>query len=102
MMAKALGSLGTLCESDGSWVIGSSGDSKNQRNPLSMVVDETSVPMEPFRHVFNVDNMKLMIGEYDVKIFTKSVSQFTTPSVTVFVATECRIRSPKERRKVVG
>jgi hypothetical protein len=40
-------------------VIGSSGDSRNQKmTGFSMVVDETPVLTEPFLQVFNANNIK--------------------------------------------
>ena len=47
---------------------------------------------DEFTHVFKVDNMKMMVLEYNVEISSKGISKFSTADgrVTYFVATETR------------
>lgn len=105
MMAKTLGLSEIIFEGrEGTehdfHVTATAGESKWEvPNRFLVLLDETPVLTEPFRHVFKVDNMRLMIADYDVKISTKGISQFTSPGVTVFVATESRISSPEETEK---
>ena len=74
---------------DGKIII-SAGDSKNSSmNSFSKTVGTTDAE---FMHVFKVDNMKMMVLEYNVEISTKGISKFYTSDgrVTYFVATESR------------
>ena len=47
---------------------------------------------DEFTHIFKVDNMKMMVLEYNVEISSKGISKFSTDDdrVTYFVATESR------------
>ena len=58
-------------------------------NSFSKTVGKTDAE---FMHVFKVDNMKMMVLEYNVEISTKGISKFFTSDgrVTYFVATESR------------
>ena len=74
---------------DGKIII-SAGDSKNSSmNSFSKTVGTTDAE---FMHVFKVDNMKMMVLEYNVEISSKGISKFFTSDgrVTYFVATESR------------
>ena len=68
----------------------SAGDTKNSSmNSFSKKVGSTD---EEFVHIFKVDNMKMMVLEYNVEISSKGISKFSTEDgrVTYFVATESR------------
>ena len=66
------------------------GDSKNcSMNSYSKKV---AIADEDFTHIFKVDNMKMMMLDYNVEISSKGISKFSTEDgrVTYFVATESR------------
>ena len=68
----------------------SAGDTKNSSmNSFSKKVGSTD---EEFVHIFKVDNMKMMVLEYNVEISSKGISKFSTADgrVTYFVATETK------------
>ena len=74
---------------DGNIVVGA-GDSKNSSmNRYTKKVGKTE---SEFRHVFKVDNMKMMMLDYNVEISSKGISKFSTRDgrVTYFIATESR------------
>lgn len=74
---------------DGNIVVGA-GDPKNSSmNRYTKKVGKTE---SEFRHVFKVDNMKMMMLDYNVEISSKGISKFNTRDgrVTYFIATESR------------
>jgi len=88
--ARVLGLPEVIVEGvDGNIVVGA-GDSKNSSmNRYTKKVGKTE---SEFRHVFKVDNMKMMMLDYNVEISSKGISKFSTRDgrVTYFIATESR------------
>ena len=88
--ARVLGVPDIIIKGDGSQITISAGDSKNSSmNTFSKTVGTTT---DEFTHIFKVDNMKMMVLEYNVEISSKGISKFSTADgrVTYFVATESR------------
>ena len=88
--ARVLGVPDIIIKSDDGTITISAGDSKNSSmNSYSKKVGTTK---DEFTHVFKVDNMKMMVLEYNVEISSKGISKFSTADgrVTYFVATETR------------
>ena len=88
--ARVLGLPDIIVEGDGTNISISAGDSKNSsmNNYSQNIVESDST----FRHVFKVDNMKMMMLQYNVEISTKGISKFSTEDgkVTYYIATESR------------
>jgi hypothetical protein len=88
--ARVLGLPEIIVEGDGTNISISAGDSKNSsmNNYSQNIVESNS----EFRHVFKVDNMKMMMLQYNVEISTKGISKFSTEDgkVTYYIATESR------------
>ena len=88
--ARVLGLPDIIVEGDGTNISISAGDSKNSsmNNYSQNIVESDST----FRHVFKVDNMKMMMLQYNVEISTKGISKFYTEDgkVTYYIATESR------------
>jgi hypothetical protein len=88
--ARVLGVPEIIVKGEDGKITISAGDSKNSSmNSFSKAVGSTD---EEFEHVFKVDNMKMMVLEYNVEISSKGISKFSTADgrVTYFVATESR------------
>jgi hypothetical protein len=87
--ARVLGLPDIIVEGDGTNISISAGDSKNSsmNNYSQNIVESDST----FRHVFKVDNMKMMM-QYNVEISTKGISKFYTEdgNATYYIATESR------------
>ena len=66
------------------------GDSKN--SSMNSYSKKGAIADEDFTHIFKVDNMKMMMLDYNVEISSKGISKFSTEDgrVTYFVATESR------------
>lgn len=66
------------------------GDSKN--SSMNSYSKKVAIADEDFTHIFKVDNMKMMMLDYNVEISSKGISKFSTEDgrVTYFVATESR------------
>ena len=88
--ARVLGLPDIIVEGDGTNISISAGDSKNSSmtNYSQNIVESDST----FRHVFKVDNMKMMMLQYNVEISTKGISKFYTEdgNATYYIATESR------------
>ena len=88
--ARVLGLPDIIVEGDGTNISISAGDSKNSsmNNYSQNIVESDS----KFRHVFKVDNMKMMMLQYNVEISTKGISKFYTEdgNATYYIATESR------------
>ncbi len=88
--ARVLGLPDIIVEGDGTNISISAGDSKNSsmNNYSQNIVESDST----FRHVFKVDNMKMMMLQYNVEISTKGISKFYTEDgkATYYIATESR------------
>ncbi len=86
--ARVLGLPDIIVEGDGTNISISAGDSKNSsmNNYSQNIVESDST----FRHVFKVDNMKMMMLQYNVEISTKGISTFYTEdgNATYYIATE--------------
>ncbi len=88
--ARVLGVPEIIVKGEAGKITISAGDSKNSSmNSFNKTVGSTD---EEFEHVFKVDNMKMMVLEYNVEISSKGISKFSTADgrVTYFVATESR------------
>ena len=88
--ARVLGLPEIIVEGDGTNISITAGDSKNSSmNNYSQKIIESN---SQFRHVFKVDNMKMMMLQYNVEISTKGISKFSTEDgkVTYYIATESR------------
>jgi hypothetical protein len=88
--ARVLGVPEIIVKGEDGKITISAGDSKNSSmNSFSKAVGSTD---EEFEHVFKVDNMKMMVLEYNVEISSKGISKFSTADgrVTYYVATESR------------
>jgi hypothetical protein len=88
--ARVLGVPEIIVKGEDGKITISAGDSKNSSmNSFNKTVGSTD---EEFEHVFKVDNMKMMVLEYNVEISSKGISKFSTADgrVTYFVATESR------------
>jgi hypothetical protein len=88
--ARVLGVPEIIVKGEDGKITISAGDSKNSSmNSFSKAVGSTD---EEFEHVFKVDNMKMMVLEYNVEISSKGISKFSTADgrVIYFVATESR------------
>ena len=88
--ARVLGLPEIIVEGDGTNISITAGDSKNSSmNNYSQKIIESN---SEFRHVFKVDNMKMMMLQYNVEISTKGISKFSTEDgkVTYYIATESR------------
>ena len=88
--ARVLGVPEIIVKGEDGKITISAGDSKNSSmNSFSRAVCSTD---EEFEHVFKVDNMKMMVLEYNVEISSKGISKFSTADgrVIYFVATESR------------
>lgn len=88
--ARVLGVPEIIVKGEDGKITISAGDSKNSSmNSFSKAVGNTD---EEFEHVFKVDNMKMMVLEYNVEISSKGISKFSTADgrVTYYVATESR------------
>ena len=66
------------------------GDSKD--SSMNSYSKKVAIADEDFTHIFKVDNMKMMMLDYNVEISSKGISKFSTEDgrVTYFVATESR------------
>jgi len=88
--ARVLGLPEIIVEGDGTNINISAGDS---RNPAMNTYSKNIKASESvFKHVFKVDNMKMMMLQYNVEISTKGVSKFSTEDgkATYYIATESR------------
>lgn len=88
--ARVLGVPEIIVKGEDGVITISAGDSKNSSmNSFSKKVGTTE---DEFVHVFKVDNMKMMVLEYNVEISSKGISKFSTEDgrVTYYVATESR------------
>ena len=88
--ARVLGVPEIIVKGEDGKITISAGDSKNSSmNSFNKTVGSTD---EEFEHVFKVDNMKMMVLEYNVEISSKGISKFSTADgrVTYYVATESR------------
>ena len=88
--ARVLGVPEIIVKGEDGIITISAGDSKNSSmNSFNKKVGTTD---DEFVHVFKVDNMKMMVLEYNVEISSKGISKFSTEDgrVTYFVATESR------------
>ncbi len=88
--ARVLGVPEIIVKGEDGKITISAGDSKNSSmNSFSKAVGSTD---EEFEHVFKVDNMKMMVLEYNVEISSKGISKFSTADgrVIYYVATESR------------
>lgn len=88
--ARVLGLSEIIVSGEEGEITISAGDSKNDgANSFNKVVGSTS---KEFRHVFKVDNLKVMMLDYKVEISSKGISKFSTEDgrVTYFIATETR------------
>ena len=77
---------------DGVITISTSDSNNSSTNTFSKKVGTTE---DDFTHIFKVDNMKMMVLEYNVEISSKGISKFFTDDerVVYFIATETRTRS---------
>lgn len=88
--ARVLGVPEIIVKGEDGIITLSASDSKNSSmNSFSKKVGTTD---DEFVHVFKVENMKMMVLEYNVEISSKGISKFSTEDgrVTYFVATESR------------
>ena len=88
--ARVLGLSEIVVEGNGTNITISAGDSKNSSmNNYSQNIEASK---SVFKHIFKVDNMKMMMLEYNVEISTKGISKFSTTDgkVTYYIATESR------------
>jgi len=88
--ARVLGVPEIIVKGEDGKITISAGDSKNSSmNSFNKTVGSTD---EEFEHVFKVDNMKMMVLEYNVEISSKGISKFSTADgrVIYYVATESR------------
>lgn len=88
--ARVLGLPEVIVECvDGNIIVGA-GDSKN--SSMNRYTKKVGTTESNFRHVFKVDNMKMMMLDYNVEISSKGISKFSTRDgrVTYFIATESR------------
>ena len=90
-------SMNIIVAGEGSNITISAGDSKNSSmNNYSQNITTTDSEgweaVGTFEYVFKVDNMKMMMLEYNVEISTKGISKFSTSDgkVTYYIATESR------------
>jgi len=86
--ARVLGVPEIIVKGEDGVIIISAGDSKNSSmNSFSKKVGTTD---DEFVHIFRVDNMKMMVLQYNVKISKEGVAKFSTEDgrVTYYVATE--------------
>ena len=95
--ARILGLPEIIVAGEGSNITISAGDSKNSSmNNYSQNITTTDSEgweaVGTFEYVFKVDNMKMMMLEYNVEISTKGISKFSTSDgkVTYYIATESR------------
>ena len=93
LAARALGVPEIIVKGEDGVITISAGDSNNSStNTFSKKVGTTE---DEFTHIFKVDNMKMMVLEYNVEISSKGISKFFTDDgrVVYFIATETRTRS---------
>ena len=95
--ARILGLPEIIVAGEGSNITISAGDSKNSSmNNYSQNITTTDSEgweaVGTFEYVFKVDNMKMMMLEYNVEISTKGIAKFSTSDgkVTYYIATESR------------
>ncbi len=88
--ARVLGLPEIIVKSVDGVVTIEAGDSKN--SSMNSYSKKVAVADEDFTHTFKVDNMKMMMLDYNVEISSKGISKFSTEDgrVTYFVATESR------------
>ena len=88
--ARVLGLPEIIVASDGTNITISAGDSRN--SSMNNYSQNITTSNSEFEYVFKVDNMKMMMLEYNVEISTKGISKFSTSDgkVTYYIATESR------------
>ena len=88
--ARVLGLPEIVVEGDGTNISISAGDTKN--SSMNDYKENVEASESVFKHIFKVDNMKMMMLEYNVEISTKGISKFSTAdgNVTYYIATESR------------
>lgn len=88
-IAKALGVLGLpeiAIAGDGNKIMLQSVDSKNSSvDTYSIEIGETD---KTFRAIFKSENMKMLDGDYIVRLSSKGISQFTSHDVVYYIAIE--------------
>ena len=88
--ARVLGLPEIIVAGDGTNITISAGDSRN--SSMNNYSQNITTSNSEFEYVFKVDNMKMMMLEYNVEISTKGISKFSTTDgkVTYYIATESR------------
>ena len=88
--ARVLGLPEIIVAGDGTNITISAGDSRN--SSMNNYSQNITTSNSEFEYVFKVDNMKMMMLEYNVEISTKGISKFSTSDgkVTYYIATESR------------
>ena len=88
--ARVLGLPEIFVAGDGTNITISAGDSRN--SSMNNYSQNITTSNSEFEYVFKVDNMKMMMLEYNVEISTKGISKFSTSDgkVTYYIATESR------------
>ena len=88
--ARVLGLPEIIVAGDGTNITISAGDSRN--SSMNNYSQNITTSNSEFEYVFQVDNMKMMMLEYNVEISTKGISKFSTSDgkVTYYIATEYR------------
>ena len=90
---RAAGALGhekmTITASDGSIKLSVVDSSDNTSNSFDIVVPG-SYDTENFSFVMNIDNLKMIEGDYDVEVSSRLISKFTNKSaeISYFIALE--------------
>jgi hypothetical protein len=79
-----------VVEGDGTNISISAGDTKN--SSMNDYKENVEASESVFKHIFKVDNMKMMMLQYNVEISTKGISKFSTEDgkATYYIATESR------------
>ena len=88
--ARVLGLPEIIVAGDGTNITISAGDSRN--SSMNNYSQNITTSNSEFEYVFKVDNMKMMMLEYNVEISTKGIAKFSTSDgkVTYYIATESR------------
>ena len=86
--ARVLGLPEIVVEGDGTNISISAGDTKN--SSMNDYKENVEASESVFKHIFKVDNMKMMMLQYNVEISTKGISKFSTEDgkATYYIATE--------------
>ena len=90
--ARVLGTPEIIVEIVSGEVFVRAGDSKNSSiNSYNKLIGDSVIDKD-FKCVFNVDNLKIMMLEYDVEISTEGLAKFETTDgrVKYFIATETK------------